>query len=289
MNMRQIETFLETTRHRSFSEAANALYISTPALNQQISLLEQSIGFSLFERTPRGSKLTKAGESFRETATILLSVYNDGVAKGKRIANVGDEALRFAIPIEDTPPYLVDLTSKFRVAYEAIELSFLPFPAIEEEDACRAGKVDLYFSPDLEMSDDDLTFIPLYQDEMHLVMSADDPLSSAESLTLNDLTGKTLYVEDQYEFGPYAFRPKIDSTGLSITLDNTPYSTAMLVNISLGKGMMPTPYRWLINYGPLIKTVKLEGFRRTYGITCRKEHGRSVDLFAEFAREYFKL
>ena len=287
MNMRQIETFLETTRHRSFSEAANALYISTPALNQQISLLEESIGLSLVERTPRGSRLTKAGESFRETASILLSVYHDGVAKGKQIANIREETLRLAIPIEDTPPYLVDLTSKFRAEHNSVELSFLPFPAIEEKDACRSGKVDLYFSPDLEMADDDLLFIPLYQDDMYVVMSADDPLSAYESLTLDDLVGKTLYVEDQYEYGPFAFRPKIEAAHLAITLDNTPYSTAMLVNISLGKGMMPIPYRWLSNYGPMIKAVRLVGFRRTYGFTCRKEHSHSVDLFADFAKAYF--
>jgi DNA-binding transcriptional LysR family regulator len=64
MNMQMLENFLIVAKEKSFSKAAETLYVSQPALSKQIKKLEESLGFSLFLRSSSGIKLTKKGEDF---------------------------------------------------------------------------------------------------------------------------------------------------------------------------------------------------------------------------------
>lgn len=60
----KIYTFLVINRESSFSKASKALGISQPAVTQQIRILEDFLGVSLFERKKNGVILTKEGQTF---------------------------------------------------------------------------------------------------------------------------------------------------------------------------------------------------------------------------------
>ena len=64
----QLDTFIKTAELGSFGKASEALYISPPAVIQQINLLEKMCGFKLFTRTNHGVKLTAAGKVLYEDA-----------------------------------------------------------------------------------------------------------------------------------------------------------------------------------------------------------------------------
>ena len=64
MKFIQIEYFLELEKQKSFSKAAEALFISQPALSLQISSLENELGVRLFERMTEGVFLTESGRVF---------------------------------------------------------------------------------------------------------------------------------------------------------------------------------------------------------------------------------
>ena len=59
----QLETFIVVADMGSFNKAAEALYITPPAVIKQINLLEKDLGLKLFNRTHRGLALTEAGKS----------------------------------------------------------------------------------------------------------------------------------------------------------------------------------------------------------------------------------
>ena len=60
-------------RHGSIRKAADALNVASSALNRQILDLEQDLGSALFERLPRGVRLTAAGEIFLAYARQAIS------------------------------------------------------------------------------------------------------------------------------------------------------------------------------------------------------------------------
>jgi len=61
--------------------------VAQPALSRQIQNLEEEIGFKLFERLPRGVKITAAGEFLLKEARRILQEVNDATASAKRIAS----------------------------------------------------------------------------------------------------------------------------------------------------------------------------------------------------------
>jgi DNA-binding transcriptional LysR family regulator len=64
LEFRQIRYALSVAKERSFTGAAKRLNISQSAVSEQVHLLEQEIGFSLFRRTGRGIELTESGRTF---------------------------------------------------------------------------------------------------------------------------------------------------------------------------------------------------------------------------------
>lgn len=73
MDVRQIRYALTVAAERSFTKAALRLNISQSAVSEQVLLLEQTIGFSLFLRTGRGVEMTERGRAFLAEAEKVSS------------------------------------------------------------------------------------------------------------------------------------------------------------------------------------------------------------------------
>jgi DNA-binding transcriptional LysR family regulator len=72
MDLRQLRYFIAVAERMHFTQAAEFLNVSQPALSQQIRLLEENIGVRLLERTNRHVQLTPAGIAFRTRVQALL-------------------------------------------------------------------------------------------------------------------------------------------------------------------------------------------------------------------------
>ncbi|WP_086824442.1 LysR family transcriptional regulator [Allokutzneria sp. NRRL B-24872] len=72
MELRQLRTFEAVVRHRTVTDAANALGMAPSSVSEQIRSLETSLGVALFERTARGMRLTDAGERLLSWSGRLL-------------------------------------------------------------------------------------------------------------------------------------------------------------------------------------------------------------------------
>ena len=64
MDFKQLEAFITVAKLKSFSKAANAIYLSQPTISSNISSLEKELKIQLFDRTSKEVNLTPAGESF---------------------------------------------------------------------------------------------------------------------------------------------------------------------------------------------------------------------------------
>ena len=72
MNSRQLQYVILLSQVRNFSQVANQLNITQPALSKQVSALEQELGVKLFDRSTTPLSLTPAGEAFIRDAKDLL-------------------------------------------------------------------------------------------------------------------------------------------------------------------------------------------------------------------------
>jgi len=77
LDFRHLETFCRVANLRSFSKAADDLFITQPTVSGHILSLEHSLSIRLFDRTGREVRLTKAGEVFLQYASKMLSFRKD--------------------------------------------------------------------------------------------------------------------------------------------------------------------------------------------------------------------
>jgi len=72
MELRHLRYFVAVAELQNFTRAATRLRVAQPALSRQIRDLEEELGASLFERNPRGVRLTEAGAAFLPEARDVL-------------------------------------------------------------------------------------------------------------------------------------------------------------------------------------------------------------------------
>ena len=86
MELRHLRYFVAVGEEQHYGRAARRLHVAQPALSRQIQDLEAELGFKLFERLPRGVKLSAAGQLFLESAKRILQELNEAAARAARVA-----------------------------------------------------------------------------------------------------------------------------------------------------------------------------------------------------------
>ena len=99
MNEKDFEYTLMVARCHSFSQAAQLLYLTQPALSRYISNLEKSLGVTLFDRSASPIQLTSAGQRFCAYATEILDLEDKLRAELLSHASVSGKAIRLGVPM----------------------------------------------------------------------------------------------------------------------------------------------------------------------------------------------
>ena len=219
MELRVLRYFVQVARDESITKAANALHISQPTLSKQMKDLEAELGVKLFTRTNYAVRLTEDGIRLRLRAEDLLAIADQtlnefrnkdqSISGEVRIGSAEGEAVRTLGQImhrlKETYPDIVYhmYAGDTEALKEKLDQGFLDFLLICEEP-------DLHRYQAMTMPIDD---------EWGVVMKANDPLATRESLTLEDLTALPLIVSRQamnqdlaHLFGAAAHRLHIAAT-----------------------------------------------------------------------------
>jgi DNA-binding transcriptional LysR family regulator len=95
MEFRHLNYVTEIARQKSFTKAAEKLYITQPNISKQIKLLEEELGTTLFIRTSHQVELTPDGEIFCQRAQkilddfdLLMKEFNHQTSQDKAILNI---------------------------------------------------------------------------------------------------------------------------------------------------------------------------------------------------------
>ena len=195
MNLHQLRVFYAVTQHRSFSAAARALFMSQPAVSQQVRALEASLGVLLFDRSATPLALTEAGRALLASATAILHAEDEA---RRAIAEIRDASKAKLIVGANTTGgmYLLPrILRAFRAAQPSVELVL----DIDATDAIceriHAALIDLALVGG-PVDDRRLNAEPVVTDEVVLIASPDHPRAAAGSLTLTELARERLIVPE---------------------------------------------------------------------------------------------
>lgn len=190
----QLDTFIRVADLGSFGKAAESLYISAPAVIQQINLLEGHFGFKLFERSSRGVKLTLPGQSIYEDAKTIIRLSQEGIEKAKRLVDLSETVVRIGTSVLFKCRMLPDLWTKVSEQYPDLKIEIIPIP---EKQTREDSIADLGTKYDIREGVFSLTvlknkchFLRLMNTPICCAVSKSHRLASYKRLTMQDLNGE---------------------------------------------------------------------------------------------------
>ena len=191
MEWNQIRYVCAVADLRSFSHAAENLFVTQPTLSQQIRKLEDELGYPLFVRSTRTVSLTEEGERFCEKATPLLAQFD--TFQQEMLAQRKTQELTLNVGL--LPTFLdfkmPDLIEGFQAKNPDITLSFEVRPSEELIKRLLGGKYDAviaYITPaKMAGYESQLDIRILNHDYIHVAVSRKNPLSEQKTIYIDDV------------------------------------------------------------------------------------------------------
>jgi DNA-binding transcriptional LysR family regulator len=188
MELRHLRYFVAVGEEQHYGRAAQRLRVAQPALSRQIQDLEDEVGFKLFERLPRGVKLSAAGKLFLEDARRILQQVSEAAARAARVARGQSGTLRIGFTENASWHGVVpNSLRKFRQRQPDAELQLRPAGSVDQVDDIRSGRVDAGFVFNLPTNDEELDQLPVAMQHVELAVPKGHPLSKIKRLRLRDL------------------------------------------------------------------------------------------------------
>ena len=188
MELRHLRYFVAIGEEENYRRAAQRLNVAQTALSTQIQDLEAELGFKLFDRLPRGVKLSVAGRLFLEDARRILQQVSEAAARAARVARGQSGTLRVGFTENASWRGVVpESLRRFRERHPDAELQLTPTTSLEQVDALRSGRLDAGFVFNIARADSELDYIPVALQHVELAVPKGHPLTKLKKLRLRDL------------------------------------------------------------------------------------------------------
>ena len=195
MELRHLRYFVAVAEELNFSRAAGRMYLSQPALSQQIQKLERELGISLFHRTKNHVVLTEAGQVLLEGARRVLILVEQTTREAREVGGAEGRHLKVGFPEYANHTPVADALQTFRRRYPYVELeeheTFTLQETLQQIDRLRKGRLDIGFM--LRPEEDELLEIEHVLDiELVAALPKDHVLAGRDEISLKELSDERL-------------------------------------------------------------------------------------------------
>lgn len=293
MYNRQLDTFIKVADCGSFSKAAEELYISSPALIKQINLLEDNLGFSLFERNHRGIKLTAAGESLYRDAKYIIKYSKDSLIRAAKAADKSGSVIRIGTSIMTPPQFVVALWGEIYKRQPDLKFQLISFentPENAREILSHLGdNIDIVAGvyDRLLLEDNQCAAFHLKNVPIKCAVSLKHRLAFKDKLTLDDLKGENLMlIRRNWNETVDRLRDDIVNNHREINIVDFPFFNVDVFNqCENGNNILIAIDEW-VNVHPLLKIIPVEwDYELTFGIMHSPEPSEQVKRLIDTVKE----
>ncbi|WP_417506361.1 LysR family transcriptional regulator [Marinomonas gallaica] len=283
MDIQELLTFIKVAETHSFSDAADALFITQPAVSKRIAALESNLNVKLFDRIGRQIHLTEAG-------TRLLP-------KAKRLANdLNDIKRSMTLQMDDVSGELNIATShhiglhrlpktlkRFQLEYPQAEIKI---EFTQSEDAHRQiikGEAEIGIITLSSQSENMLNAIPIWSDPLQCVVSLDHPLAQLDDVDVIELSKYPCVLPHENTFTRQIAEKvfAVNNVRPQVKMNTNNLDTlAMLVSIGWGWSLIPST---VVNDQLAVVNLPALNVERKLGVIHHKQRtlSRAASAFIE--------
>jgi DNA-binding transcriptional LysR family regulator len=288
MELRHLRYFVAVGEEQHFRRAAQRLRVAQPALSRQIQMLEEEIGFQLFERLPRGVKITDAGKLLLNDTRRILQEVNEAAQRAGRVARGQSGTLRIGFPESASWHGVVpESFRQFRERQPNAELQLNPLSSLEQVEAIRSGRLDAGFVYNIPETDRELDQVGVGLHRLVLAAPKGHPLTKLRKLRLRDMVEADFVWFLRRQSPIYydrlmreCFRNGLKT--LRIVQEAVDQATMLsLVSCRLGVAFVSESTRWRCPVGVVLLPVTDLKLRVPFALIWRKDN--NSPLLANFA------
>ena len=247
MNLQQLITFSTVISEGSMTAAAEKLYLTQPAVSQQIRNLEDEMGVNLLDRGSRHAKPTVQGQmlydyakriiALTQQAQVAIQTMGEGVKGALRIGTLNSLGLQLISPA----------ISGFMKHNNKISVSLIYHDGAEVFRALTSGELDVAILPDASVeygkAPAGLQSRPLLKDEMWLVASGRDATVPDEASVADLLSRPYMRLTERYEGFEKILKAACDKAGVKLKPafeTNNVGTLKRVIESGLGWGFLPS-------------------------------------------------
>ncbi|MBU1183844.1 MAG: LysR family transcriptional regulator [Proteobacteria bacterium] len=196
MHLNQLWVFYHVAKNKSFSHAAEALFLSQPSVSNQIKLLEEAYGLKLFDRSGRNIELTNPGEILLSYAERIFSLAKEADSVIEEIKALKAGSIRISASNTLGAYYLPDILDLFQKKHPQVEICMnVGYTQTVVEDI-------LAFRSDLgligrEVSHPNIVVIPLWEEELILIVPPDHVFTKCGTVAISRLQDQPFIMNEK--------------------------------------------------------------------------------------------
>ena len=240
MNTKQIDYCIELAHTLNFSRAAENMFVSQPTLTYQIKLLEDEVGFTIFERSGKGAALTPAGSQFVTYLANMREEMKRAIEQGQNFSAKYKDNITISMMVRQAVYFLPEAMRIFSDRHPDIQIT----PKFEYENGVEGflrNETDILFAlkeqtkqiPGIDVHD-------LFESHIYLISRKEDELASKNLLTEEDLYGRTLMVGGGSPPALKAVQHRLIASGKIDYFNSADHDTT-LTNVAAGRGVCLAP------------------------------------------------
>jgi len=186
--------FLAAAEEENFQRAAARLNIAQSALSRHISALEEDLGgVRLFERLPRGVRLTNSGEQYLADVRRILENVDEATLRVQRVERGQTGHLRVAFTeAVAAQPLLAEALRRFQSAFPEVQTDLIAMRSKNQREDLRRGRIDVGFFYAEAGDEAVFDWTAIMTDDFLLALPLGHRLAGKARIVLDDLKDEPL-------------------------------------------------------------------------------------------------
>ena len=198
MEFRQLYYVTEIAKYRSFTKAAEALYITQPNISKQVKLLEDELGITIFIRNPHKVELTEDGERFCMRAQQILNDLDQLMKEFHHQTTQQKAILNIAV----FPAFQKSVSAKWLQTFYRDHVNVLGTIRMTDNYTAYEGLQDESFDFAIikvrpEKQEPEFEYIPLLEEQMLGLVRRENRAVKKGKLTAKDLAKTPLFTGEE--------------------------------------------------------------------------------------------
>lgn len=197
MDIRQLQYLIEVARFKSFTKAADSLFITQPTISKAIKGMEDELGIALFDRIGKRIELTDAGQIIAQQAQSIVTSFQNLTAELDDLRNLKKGHIRIGLPPMVGSSFFPRVIGQFHLQYPDITIQLFEDGAKKVEQDVASGMLDVGVVV-LPTVQEGLNSFPFVEEKLNLVVHPSHSLAKQSEVALSELAGDdfVLFRED---------------------------------------------------------------------------------------------